>query len=186
MDKDIRIGDILDEKYLLIRKLGEGGFGHVYLAQDILLEEHYVALKSLKIAEDARERLLIREMDFLSKLADPHVVGFYHHFKNWDSLFLVMEYCPGGSLRQILETEGKIKLEEATGWIIQLCDTLQRVHNHSIVHHDLKPENIMFSSYGAIKIADFGVANTRGGTLSYMSPELFIGSSNLKWKVVTI
>jgi serine/threonine protein kinase len=174
MDEDIQIGDILDEKYLLIRKLGEGGFGHVYLAQDTLLEEHYVALKSLKIDEDARERLLIREMDFLSKLAGPHVVGFYHHFKNWGSLFLVMEYCPGGSLRQILETEGKIKLKKATGWIIQLCDTLQRVHNHSIVHHDLKPENILFGSSGAIKIADFGVANTRGGTLSYMSPELFM------------
>ncbi|MDD3472665.1 MAG: serine/threonine-protein kinase [Syntrophaceae bacterium] len=164
----------MDEKYLLVKKLGEGGFGYVYLAQDILLEEHYVALKSLKINENARKEILIREMDFLAKLADPHVVGFYHHFKNRDSLFLVMEYCPGGSLRTLLLKEGRIRLENATGWVIQLCDTLQRVHDHGIVHHDLKPENILFGSMVEIKIADFGVANTRGGTLSYMCPELFM------------
>ena len=76
MDEDFKSGDTLDDKYLLVRKLGEGGFGHVYLAQDDLLEERYVALKCLKIDESARERYLIKEMDFLSSFADPHVWKF--------------------------------------------------------------------------------------------------------------
>jgi len=173
MDKDFKSGDTLDNKYLLVRKIGEGGFGHVYLAQDILLEEHYVALKCLKIDEGAIERYLIQEMDFLSSLADPHVVGFYHHFKNKNTLFLVMEYCSGGSLRQLLQTEVRVRPEMGAGWIIKLCSTLQNVHDHGIVHHDLKPENILFSRDGTPKIADFGVANTRAGTPSYMCPGLF-------------
>ena len=179
MDEDLKIGDVLDDKYLLVKKLGEGGFGRVYLAQDTLLSEHYVALKCLKIDENDRELYLIREMDFLATLADPHVVGFYHHIQNKDTIFLVMEYCPGGSLRQLLQTESKVNPEKATGWVIKLCDTLQRVHDHGIVHHDLKPENILFSLDGTLKIADFGVANTRAGTLSYMCPELFLPAENV-------
>ena len=179
MDEELKIGDVLDGKYLLVRKLGEGGFGHVYLAQDTLLKERYVALKCLKISEHVRETDLIWEMDFLATLADPHVVRFYHHFKSQDNFFLVMEYCPGGSLRQMLQTEGKIKPEKATSWIIELCHTLQRVHDHDIVHHDLKPENILFSLNDTPKIADFGVANTRGGTISYMCPELLLPAESV-------
>ena len=179
MDEDLKIGDVLDSKYLLVRKLGEGGFGHVYLAQDTVLEEKYVALKCLKISEHVRETDLIREMNFLANLADPHVVSFYNHFKSHNNIFLVMEYCSGGSLRQMLQTEGKVKPEKATGWVTKLCDALQRVHDHDIVHHDLKPENLLFSLNGTIKIADFGVANTRGGTSSYMCPELFLPAENV-------
>jgi tetratricopeptide (TPR) repeat protein len=179
MDEELKIGAVLDGKYLLEKKLGEGGFGHVYLAQDTLLKEHYVALKCLKISEHVQETDLIREMDFLATLADPHVVRFYHHFKSENNIFLVMEYCPGGSLRQIFQAEGKVKPEKATGWVIKLCDTLQRVHGHGIVHHDLKPENLLFSLDGTPKIADFGVANTRGGTKAYMCPELFLPTENV-------
>ena len=179
MDEDFERGTVLDGKYLLARKLGEGGFGHVYLAQDILLEERYVALKCLKIDESARERHLIQEMEFLSSLADPHVVGFFHHFRNEKNLFLVMEYCSGGSLRQLLQTESRVRPERAAGWVIKLCSTLQKVHDHDIVHHDLKPENILFSGDGTLKIADFGVANTRAGTPSYMCPELFLPAENV-------
>lgn len=174
MAEDIHIGEILDEKYRLVRKLGEGAFGCVYLAQDVLLESHYVALKSLIIDDSERERYLIREMDFLSKLADPHVVGFYHHFRHGDDLFLVMEYCPGGSIRDLLKAQNKIRLDKATSWVKKLCGTLQKVHGHNIVHHDLKPENILFDIEGTPKLGDFGVANTRGGTPPYMSPELFV------------
>ena len=179
MDEHFERGTVLDGKYLLARKLGEGGFGHVYLAQDILLEERYVALKYLKIDESARERFLIQEMEFLSSLSDPHVVGFYHHFRNENSLFLVMEYCSGGSLRQLLDTKGKVKPEKAADWVIRLSGTLQKVHDNDIVHHDLKPENILFSVDGTLKIADFGVANTRAGTPSYMCPELFLPAENV-------
>ncbi|MDZ7697992.1 MAG: protein kinase [Deltaproteobacteria bacterium] len=179
MDESVEIGDVLDEKYLLVRKLGEGGFGCVYLAQDILLESHYVALKCLTIDDHERERYLIREMDFLTKLADPHVVGFYHHFRHGDNLFLVMEYCKGGCFRDMLQPQNKIRIDKAASWVKKLCGTLQKVHEHNIVHHDLKPANILFDIEGTPKIADFGVANTRGGTPPYMSPELFLPSERV-------
>jgi serine/threonine protein kinase len=73
-------GQILDEKYRIIRRIGEGGFGEVFLANDILLESRHVAIKSLKIDDANHEQSLIEEMKFLSNLANPHVITFYHHF----------------------------------------------------------------------------------------------------------
>lgn len=179
MDKNFINCDILDDKYLLIGKLGEGGFGHVYLARDKLLEDRYVALKYLRLDEHSREQNLIQEMNFLSSLADPHVVGFYHHFRDGENLVLVMEYCAEGSLRDLLTAKRKVSNKLAAAWIKMLCNTLQKVHDHGIVHHDLKPENILFTREGTPKIADFGVANTRGGTFSYMPPELFLATENV-------
>ena len=179
MEHNVEIGEILDNKYVLVRKLGEGGFGCVYLARDTLLETNYVALKYLKIHDRERQKILIREMDFLAGLDEPHVVRFYHHFEQKDALFLAMEYCSDGSLRQLIQTEGRITPAKATGWAIEICETLQHVHAHKIVHHDLKPENILFTLDGTAKIADFGVANTRGGTPVYMAPELFLPSERV-------
>jgi serine/threonine protein kinase len=176
---DIHINTILDEKYLVLKKLGAGGFGKVYLTRDVLLKERYVALKHLKIEDDSRKKDLIREMEFLSKLADPHVVRFYHHFRYDDKLFLVMEYCPGGSLRQLLQRNGPLPYHSVAQWLTKVCDTLQKVHANEIVHHDIKPDNILFTRDGTPKVADFGVANTRGGTVIYLSPELFIANENV-------
>jgi len=165
---------LLDDKYLVIRKLGEGGFGNVFLAQDVLIENRYVALKRLEIDSPNREKILIREMEYLSSLSSSHITQFYHHFHDEDDLYLVMEYCPGGSLLKKLILAEPINQDQAIKWVKQLCETLQLVHANKIVHHDLKPENLLFDNEGRIKIADFGVANTRTGTLAYMSPELFM------------
>lgn len=179
MRSEIPRGTVLDNKYLVVRKLGEGGFGEVYLAQDLLLKRRYVAIKSLTLEDAERERYLIREMEFLSSLAHPHIVNFLHHFRGEDILFLVMEYCRGGSLRQALKAKGTFQVEQVAKWGIDLCATLQVVHKNGIVHHDLKPENILFSNEGVIKVADFGVANTRAGTQPYMAPELFLLGENV-------
>lgn len=88
MEEDIQIGDILDERYLLVRSLGVGGFGNVYLAQDILPEEHYVALKCLKISDDSRERVLIREMDFLARLSGAFPIPMWFGRAGWKKVRL--------------------------------------------------------------------------------------------------
>lgn len=173
MPRDIPEGSILDEKYRLLFKIGEGGFGEVYLAEDTILQSRRVAIKSLKIDDPGREKLLIREMNFLADLNHPNVVQFFHHFRQFDSLFIVMEFCSGGSLWRRYR-ENKLRFEQVIGWAVELCGTLQTIHEKGVVHHDLKPENILFSDSGTIKIGDFGVANTRTGTVPFMAPELLL------------
>ena len=176
---NISDGTILDDKYRILSKLGEGGFGEVYLAEDLLLKNRLVAIKSLTLNDPDREIYLIREMQFLADLEHPHVVSFHHHFKDHNSLFLVMEYCSGGSLLQLLEKKGRFRIEQVVNWAIELCNTLHAVHKKGVVHHDLKPENILFNEKGVLKIGDFGVANTRIGTIPYMAPELFLATESV-------
>lgn len=174
MNRNIPEGTVLDGKYRIIRLLGEGGFGEVYLAEDRLIQKRRVAIKSLKMDDSNREQILVREMQFLSDLDHPNVVHFYHHFSEYDTLFLVMEFCGGGSLRESLQKGVSFDTEQVVSWAMDLCRTLQTVHEKGIVHHDLKPDNILFNDDGILKIGDFGIANTRAGTIAYMTPELFL------------
>jgi tetratricopeptide (TPR) repeat protein len=114
------------------------------------------------------------KMQFLASLNHSGVVTFHHHFQHEGKLHLVMEYCPGGSLRQRLE-EGPLPQEQAIEWIRCLADTLGFVHARGVVHHDIKPDNILFGPDDSLKIGDFGIANQLGGTLFYLAPELHLG-----------
>ena len=88
----------LDNKYQLVRQLGEGGFGCVWLAEDVLIPGRHVAVKQLKNDAIGDASLLIEEMHHLSSFDHPHVVKFLHHFQDDENLYLVMEYCAGGNL----------------------------------------------------------------------------------------
>jgi serine/threonine protein kinase len=166
---------LLDGKYKVIRELGVGGFGRVVLAADTVIQERFVAIKVLKDQSSERQNNLIEEMIFLASLQSPSIVTFYHHFKDKDNdrLHLVMEYCADGSLRKKIQPGTGLEPNLVFQWGIHLADVLDFVHNKGIVHHDIKPDNILFTSDGHLKIGDFGVANKNIGTLSYMAPELF-------------
>ena len=86
----------LDNKYSLVRPLGEGGFGQVWLAEDVLIDGRQVAIKQLKNSSVGNTSLLIEEMQHLSSLDHPHVVKFLHHFQDDENLYLVMDNCAGG------------------------------------------------------------------------------------------
>lgn len=94
---------LLDGKYRLIDELGSGGFGHVRLAEDDLLDGRKVAIKVLHERNVSDQTLLIAEMRALAALKHPGIVGFYHHFKVGDNLHLVMEYCSAGNLRDRMQ-----------------------------------------------------------------------------------
>jgi serine/threonine protein kinase len=173
----ISISDKLDDKYVVVGRLGGGGFGEVFLAEDEAIPGRQIALKVLSNDSVGDHSDLIWEMRSLSKFNHPGIVGFHHHFTHGNQLVLVMEYCAGGSLDQRLETGGPLSENEVFRWGTVLCDTLKFVHGKGIVHHDIKPANILFTLDGTIKLGDFGVANRNIGTRRYMAPEMLLGES---------
>ncbi len=174
----IDIGDQFAGTYRILRRLGEGGWGEVYLAEDELLGRK-VAIKLLHNRDAEDQTDLIHEMLSLDQLHHPGVVTFYHHFANQRTLFLVMEYCEGGSLRDRMRLEPP-RAETVMQWVKDLSNTLRYVHQRGIVHHDIKPDNILFTSNGALKIGDFGVANRNFGTVRYLAPEMLMGDVDSK------
>ncbi len=171
----ISIGDRLDSKYRVTRRLGGGGFGEVFLANDEKIPGHQVAIKVLSRAEDGDHSDLMWEMQQLAKFNHPHVVTFHHHFSDESRLYLVMEFCSAGSLHDRMKSAGHFPEEQVFAWGQELCETLAFVHGKGIVHHDIKPLNILFAADGIIKLGDFGVANRNIGTRVYMPPEMFLG-----------
>jgi serine/threonine protein kinase len=161
--------ELFDNKYRFVKDLGEGGFGKVFLAKDEL-SNRQVAIKQLKNKDKSEQDSIIYEIQIIAKFNHQNIVTFFHHFYQDNFLFLVMEYCSGGSLRDVLKA-GKTDLSNVVSWTDLLANTLQFVHEKGIVHHDIKPDNILFNENGTIKISDFGIANTGGGTRAYMSPE---------------
>jgi tetratricopeptide (TPR) repeat protein len=171
----ISIGDKLNDTYRVKRRLGGGGFGEVFLADDEKIPSRKVAIKVLARPGDTDQSDLLWEMRTLAQFNNRHVVAFYHHFTDGDRLYLVMEFCPGGSLADRLAKSGHCSVDQVFAWGVQLCDTLALVHGEGIVHHDIKPHNILFGADGTIKLGDFGIANRNGGTLLYMPPEMLLG-----------
>lgn len=174
-DAVISIGDKLDGKYIVISKLGGGGFGEVFLANDDALPDRQVAIKVLKQTSSGDHSDLIWEMQALSKFNQPGVVTFYHYFTAGNDICLVMEFCEGGSLDDRIISHGRCREADVFAWGLTLCETLASVHERKIVHHDIKPQNILFTNGSEIKIGDFGIANRNMGTRIYMPPEMFLG-----------
>ena len=177
-------------QYQIIRLLGEGGMGEVYLAQDTVLERQ-VALKFISGAmldsEWAREQLR-REAIAVAKLENFHICAVYDFEKIDGYDFIVMQYVEGETLSSVLR-KGPLEHERALEWAEHLTSVLSAAHARGIIHRDIKPQNIMVTSEGQLKVLDFGLAKfTRprldqegegpntgvgiiAGTAAYMSPE---------------
>lgn len=167
---------LFDNKYRYVKDLGSGGFGVVFLAK----EEHsgsLVAIKRLHTKEKNRQQNLIHEMQMVSKFNHSNIVNYKHHFIQDGVLFIVMEYCELGSLRRLIHKD-KISLTFVWKWMKELTAVLQLIHEKGHVHRDIKPDNILFTEDRVIKLTDFGVANTGGGTFAYMSPEALFSNEN--------
>lgn len=162
---------LLGNQYRRLRQLGEGGFGEVWLAEDLLLAGRQVAIKALLSRHVENAAGLVDEMRFLDSLDHPHVVKFLHALNDEAHLYLVMEYCAGGSL-DLLRRSGPVDPVQVSAWALTLTDALANIHDKGIVHHDIKPANLLLTGDGRLKIGDFGVANSNIGTRVYMAPEL--------------
>ena len=160
---------LLDGKYKYVKYLGAGGFGKVVLAEE-LVSKRLVAIKQLKNLDKKEQEDIIHEIETVSKFNSPNIVTYYHHYWHDEKLHLVMEYCQGGTLADKMSSSD-IPDTDVFNWMLSLSACLGIVHKKGVVHHDIKPSNILFAENGTIKISDFGIANTEGGTRAYMSPE---------------
>ena len=181
-----RLAASLSGEYTVERELGSGGMAHVYLAEDV---KHHrkVALKVLRpeLAQNLGADRFVREIRIAANLEHPHILTLIDSGEADGLLYYVMPYIDGESLRQKLDREGALPVEEASRLLAQVADALAHAHQHGVVHRDIKPDNILISGRHA-EVMDFGVAKavaeaTGGmamtetgmalGTPSYMSPE---------------
>lgn len=164
--------NLLDNKYKIKKRLGRGGFGIVYLADDVVAKRK-VAIKALLERDSIEQQTdLIKETRFLASLQHKSIVTFYHNFYEEEILYLVMEYCSGGSLDNLISSKKNIQFDDALKIAIDICEVFEFIHSKNIIHRDIKPNNILIDADSNIKVSDFGIANTHGGTLSYLAPEV--------------
>ncbi len=186
-------GQVVFGRYTLVKILGRGGMGIVWLARDEELERD-VALKflpDLMIQDRALLDQLKHETKRCLELTHPHIVRIHDFVHDERSGCISMEYVDGETLSNLrAEKEQKVfEPRGLAGWIAQLCDALHYAHNHAkVIHRDLKPANLMVNQRGDLKVADFGIARSlvdsasrltaeegRSGTLVYMSPQQLSG-----------
>jgi len=176
-------GSTIAGKYRIIEKLGEGGMGVVYKAEDIRLDR-MVALKFLPTElmrdPDAKERF-VREAKAAAALSHPNICTVYEIDEDQGKSFIAMEYIEGQSIREKVK-KSPLKITEALDIAIQAAQGLEEAHKKGIIHRDIKSANIMVTESGQAKVMDFGLAKVTGaslltreastmGTVAYMSPE---------------
>ncbi|NUM36468.1 MAG: serine/threonine protein kinase [Candidatus Brocadiae bacterium] len=187
---EIAPGTVIQSKYRLEKKLGEGSSSVVYKAQDVDLNKPY-ALKFLRkelSCLPSKRKFFLTEAKIIAGLRHPSIVSVRGIGEWQQTLYLVMDYYPDKSLKELMQ-ERELSLEEVRDLSSQMLQGLKEAHRHGLVHGDIKPGNLMLKKEGSrwkLGIVDFGLAvyapekGTVGGTPFYMSPEQLLGSSGNK------
>ncbi|MFZ2055068.1 MAG: serine/threonine-protein kinase [Candidatus Aminicenantales bacterium] len=180
-------------KYEVIRSLGSGGFGSVYLARDTWLDIK-VALK-VPHKQSAELYKLLKEPRLQAALNHPNIVRMIAAEKEKKIFFMVMEYVKGKTLEKVMEKERILESEAALDYIKQIAHGVDHAHKNKIIHRDLRPSNIIISEEGTAKITDFGTsawlnnvpyASTRIGSPPYMAPEQFMGKAGYQSDIYSL
>ena len=177
-------GQKINDRYQIIKSIGEGGMANVYLAYDTILDRN-VAVKVLRgdLATDEKfVRRFQREALSASSLSHPNIVEVYDVGEDNGQYYIVMEYIEGCQLKQLLKKRGRLTLSEVIDIMLQITEGLSVAHDAYIIHRDIKPQNIMILDSGLVKITDFGIAmamnstqltqtNSVMGSVHYLPPE---------------
>ncbi len=179
-------GTMLGDRYRIVARLGKGGMGEVYRADDLKLGQ-IVALKFLPEDLTAREEMLARfryEVRIARQVSHPNVCRVYDIGEVDGHAYLSMEYVDGEDLRTLLKRIGRLPGDKVIQIARQLCAGLAAAHDKGVLHRDLKPANVMLDGEGRVRITDFGLAgiageihgkDIRSGTPTYMAPEQLSG-----------
>ncbi|MFI6152377.1 serine/threonine-protein kinase [Kitasatospora sp. NPDC051170] len=183
-------GDLLGGRYELVRQLGKGGFGVVWLAVDTVLHRE-VAVKLLR-TEHATDRELVERFVLEARAAgglkNPHIVTVHDYGRivdgDGETHYLVMEYVEGRALYEVLGRKPSPEPALALKWMVHVCKALDAAHRKGVVHRDIKPQNVMIDAEDRAKVVDFGIARLLGqsgagltsagvvvGTVPYLAPE---------------
>jgi eukaryotic-like serine/threonine-protein kinase len=181
---DPLIGRLVDSRYRVRARIARGGMATVYVATDLRLERR-VALKVMHghLSDDTVfQNRFIQEARSAARLADPHVVNVFDQGQDGEMAYLVMEYLPGITLRELLREQKRLTLPQTITIMDAILSGLAAAHRAGIVHRDVKPENVLLAEDGRIKIGDFGLARATSantatgqmllGTIAYLAPEL--------------
>ena len=179
---------IIAERYELLELIGQGGMADVYLAQDIILNRT-IAIKILRTSL-AKDPIYVtrfqREASAAAALSHKNIVEIYDVGEDEDKFYIVMEYVPGMTLKELILKRGAVHVVEAIDIMKQVISGISKAHQLGIIHRDLKPQNILVTDSGVAKIADFGIASMQSlaqvtqtdvimGSLHYLAPELARG-----------
>ncbi|MEF2977880.1 protein kinase domain-containing protein [Subtercola sp. YIM 133946] len=181
---DPMLDRLVDGRYQVVSRIARGGMATVYVANDLRLDRR-VAIKIMHghLADDEafRDRF-VQEARSAARLSHPNVVSVFDQGQEGETAYLVMEYLPGMTLRDLLKDYGRLTTEQTLDIMEAVLGGLAAAHKAGIVHRDVKPENVLLADDGRIKIGDFGLAraataNTATGkallgTIAYLSPEL--------------
>jgi len=178
----IREGMFIEDRYEILEKIGTGGMSDVYKARDTKLNR-LVAMKFLK-PEFCEDKNFVKnfkvEAQSAAALLHPNVVNVYDVNETEGIYYIVMEYVDGITLKKYIGINGRLPVKEATSIAIQVVQGMEAAHNAGIVHRDIKPQNVLISREGKIKVTDFGIARTTTantissdvlGSAQYISPE---------------
>ena len=178
----LKEGIIIGERYEIISRVGSGGMADVYKAKDHKLDR-MVAVKVLK-AEFREDTTFIakfrKEAQAAAGLSHPNVVNVFDVGEDRGLYYIVMELIEGITLKDYITKKGKLSVKEATSIAIQVSLGLEAAHNRGIIHRDVKPQNIIISTDGKVKLSDFGIAKATNsntitanvmGSVHYSSPE---------------
>ena len=179
---------IIAERYELLELIGQGGMADVYLAKDIILNRT-IAIKILRTSL-AKDPIYVtrfqREASAAAALSHRNIVEIYDVGEDEDKYYIVMEYIPGTTLKELILKRGAVHVVEAIDIMKQVVSGIAKAHQLGIIHRDLKPQNILVTDSGVAKIADFGIASMQSlaqvtqtdvimGSLHYLAPELARG-----------
>ena len=183
-------GRLLGNRYKVLEKVGEGGMARVYRGMDTKLNRQ-VAVKILyeQFAGDADFlRRFKQEAKAAARLTHPNIVNIYDEGEEDNIHYIIMEYVEGYTLKDLVQRDGRLKPEESVQIVIQICDALAHAHSQNVIHRDIKPQNIIMTEDGRVKVTDFGIARATAdttitygrsllGSVYYSSPEQARGYS---------
>lgn len=178
----IRIGMLLSDRYEILEKIGSGGMSDVYKAKDHKLNRQ-VAIKVLKQEYSTDKNFVSKfwaEAQSAACLIHPNIVNVYDVGNDQGVYYIVMELVEGITLKKYIEKKGKLEIRESIGIAMQVCQGIEAAHEQKIIHRDIKPQNIIISKDGKVKVTDFGIARAASsqtissnamGSVHYISPE---------------